>query len=121
MNLLIKHAIKCKKCGDIIESQSIGDTKKCSCGACTVSGGVIYPKIYAANFDDYDDLSERCDVDGCTVYVKSHIRKRYNFNCPISCVDDVIDYHEDEVWDNICIEDENGKEIYKSRGFDNAP
>jgi len=28
--------IKCRKCGDIIESTSVHDFKFCSCGACAV-------------------------------------------------------------------------------------
>ena len=34
--------IKCKKCGDIIESTSVHDFKWCSCGTVAVDGGHEY-------------------------------------------------------------------------------
>ena len=39
---IIRNAIQCKKCGDIIESVSVHDFKTCSCGACSVDGGHYY-------------------------------------------------------------------------------
>lgn len=41
---IISNKIKCKKCGDIIESKSTNDYKKCSCGAVAVDGGKDYLK-----------------------------------------------------------------------------
>ena len=38
----IFNKIKCKKCGDVIESTSTNDYKKCSCGAVAVDGGKDY-------------------------------------------------------------------------------
>ena len=40
--MIIKNAIKCRKCGDVIESTSTHDFKICSCGACAVDGGHEY-------------------------------------------------------------------------------
>ena len=37
--------IKCKKCGDIIESKSVHDFKWCSCGAVAVDGGHEYLRM----------------------------------------------------------------------------
>ena len=34
--------IKCKFCGDIIESTHVHDFKFCSCGKCAVDGGHYY-------------------------------------------------------------------------------
>ena len=34
--------IKCKKCGDVIESKSVHDFKFCRCGAVAVDGGHDY-------------------------------------------------------------------------------
>ena len=31
---IIRNAIRCKKCGEVIESKSVHDFKFCSCGAC---------------------------------------------------------------------------------------
>ena len=44
---IIINRIKCKKCGDIIESKNTNDYKKCSCGAVAVDGekGFIDKKI----------------------------------------------------------------------------
>ena len=41
---IINNKIKCKKCGDIIESKSTNDYKKCSCGAVAIVGGKDYLK-----------------------------------------------------------------------------
>ena len=54
---IISNKIKCKKCGDIIESKSTNDYKKCSCGAVTVDGGKDYLKRIG-NEKDYEELSE---------------------------------------------------------------
>ena len=48
--------IKCKKCGDIIESKSTNDYKKCSCGAVAVDGGKNYLKRIG-NEEYYEELS----------------------------------------------------------------
>lgn len=53
---IISNKIKCKKCGDIIESKSINDYKKCSCGAVAVDGGKDYLKRIG-NENDYEELS----------------------------------------------------------------
>lgn len=54
---IIKNAIKCKKCGDIIESTYCHDFVTCSCGAVSVDGGKEYLSR-TGNFDDWEDLSE---------------------------------------------------------------
>lgn len=48
--------IKCKKCGNIIESRSTNDYKRCSCGAVAVDGGTEYLKRIG-NENDYIELS----------------------------------------------------------------
>ena len=55
---IIKNAIRCKKCGDIIESVSVHDFKTCSCGACSVDGGHYYLRRCANSLDEFIDLSE---------------------------------------------------------------
>ena len=42
MPKIIRNAIRCKKCGDIIESKTVHDFKFCSCGSCAVDGGHDY-------------------------------------------------------------------------------
>lgn len=54
---IISNKIKCKKCGDIIESKSTNDYKKCSCGTVAVDGGKDYLKRID-NEEDYEDISE---------------------------------------------------------------
>ncbi len=39
--------IKCKKCGDIIESKTTNNLKRCSCGVVAVDGGKEYLKEMA--------------------------------------------------------------------------
>lgn len=52
-----QNAIKCRKCGDVIESTSTHDFKICSCGACAVDGGHEYLRRSAPSLDDFIDLS----------------------------------------------------------------
>lgn len=53
---IISNKIKCKKCGDIIESKSTNDLKRCSYGAVAVDGGTEYLKRIG-NENDYIELS----------------------------------------------------------------
>lgn len=55
--MIIKNAIKCRKCGDVIESTSTHDLKICSCGACAVDGGHEYLRRSAPSLEDFIDLS----------------------------------------------------------------
>lgn len=62
MNKIIKNAIKCNKCGDVIESVSVHDFQMCSCGACGVDGGHDYLRRMG-NREDWEELSkiEECN------------------------------------------------------------
>lgn len=42
--MIIINKIKCKFCGDIIESKNKHDFKFCSCGKCAIDGGHDYLK-----------------------------------------------------------------------------
>ena len=55
---IIKNAIQCKKCGDVIESVSVHDFKTCACGSCSVDGGHYYLRRCANSLDGFIDLSE---------------------------------------------------------------
>ena len=55
---ILRNAIQCKICGDIIESISVHDFKTCSCGSCSVDGGHDYLRRCAKSLDDFVDLSE---------------------------------------------------------------
>ena len=58
---LKKNAIKCLKCGDVIESTYRHDWVQCSCGACFVDGGRDYMRV-GGNYEDWEDMSEWEDV-----------------------------------------------------------
>lgn len=54
--------IRCNKCGDVIESDSVHDFKFCKCGAIAVDGGHEYLRR-CGNLEDITDLSECEAVD----------------------------------------------------------
>lgn len=53
---IISNKIKCKKSGDIIESKSTNEYKRCSCGAVAIDGGKDYLKRIG-NEEDYEEMS----------------------------------------------------------------
>lgn len=53
---IISNKIKCKKCGNIIESKSTNDYKRCSCGTVVIDGGKDYLKRID-NEEDYEEMS----------------------------------------------------------------
>ena len=56
---LIKNAIKCNHCGDVIESKHRHDFKWCSCKTVSVDGGLSYTKRSFMNSPaDFEELSE---------------------------------------------------------------
>lgn len=62
MSKIIRNAIRCKKCGDIIESKTVHDFKFCSCGSCAVDGGHDYLRR-CGNLGDWEELSEAEKVE----------------------------------------------------------
>lgn len=54
---IIKNIAKCRLCGDIIESKSLHDMKKCKCGEIAVDGGKEYLRRLAYNLDNIIELS----------------------------------------------------------------
>ena len=77
MKKIIRNRIKCKKCGEIIESTSRHDFKFCKCGAVAVDGGKDYLRR-VGNKDDYEELIEYegRDDDEEWEYEVCHGRKR---------------------------------------------
>ena len=53
---IIKNCIRCKHCGDVIESETTHDFKFCSCGKVAIDGGHSYLKR-SGNPDDWEELS----------------------------------------------------------------
>ena len=68
---IISNKIKCKKCGDIIESKSTNDYKKCSCGTVAVDGGKDYLKRIGKE-EDYIELS---NLKQTTFFIKRVVFK----------------------------------------------
>lgn len=54
---IIKNAIRCKICGDEIESTHQHHYVKCSCGACAVDGGHMFLRRSFENEDCYIEMS----------------------------------------------------------------
>lgn len=54
---IISNKIRCRKCGDIIESKYRHDFVRCKCGACAADGGKVYLRR-VGNFADWEELSE---------------------------------------------------------------
>ena len=54
---IIRNQVKCKRCGDIIESRSTHEYVTCSCGAVGVDGGHEYLKRTFVDEDCYEELS----------------------------------------------------------------
>ena len=57
MQKIIKNAIQCKLCGEIIESKHRHDYVECKCGTCAVDGGHEYLRRSYKSKDCYTDLS----------------------------------------------------------------
>lgn len=59
MNKILTNKIKCKTCGEIIESKSVHDFVMCKCGRVGVDGGHYYLKrTFTESQNDYEELSE---------------------------------------------------------------
>lgn len=62
MKRIIRNAIQCNNCGDIIESQYRHDYVQCKCGDCAVDGGHDYlRRCYMRGGKGFKDLSEVID------------------------------------------------------------
>ena len=57
MRKILVNAIKCKLCGEIIESTEQHEYVSCKCGACAVDGGLEYLRRSFQSKDCYFELS----------------------------------------------------------------
>lgn len=58
---IYSNKIRCKHCGDVIESKHVHDFRYCSCGKCAVDGGHEYLRRMFTGpvlSDDYEEMSE---------------------------------------------------------------
>ena len=74
---IISNKIKCKKCGDIIESKSTNDYKRCSCGTVAIDGGKDYSKRILVPYFAKDKLAIITKKD--YTEIKKAISKYYLF------------------------------------------
>lgn len=68
MKIIKRNAVKCNRCGDIIESTHRHDFKWCSCQTVAVDGGLEYIKRCFKSEGDYTDLSETIYDDIKKIY-----------------------------------------------------
>ncbi len=61
--MIITNKIKCKKCGDVIESTYRWDFKWCKCGRVAVDGGKDYIKRSFQKEGDFEELSIHYEKD----------------------------------------------------------
>ncbi len=59
--MIIRNSVRCKKCGDEIESKHRHDFVTCSCGNVSVDGGHAYYRR-AFMSDEWEDTSEDTDA-----------------------------------------------------------
>ena len=62
MRKIIKNAVQCKLCGEIIESTDRHQYVTCKCGACAVDGGHDYLRRCFKDKGCYVDLSETIEI-----------------------------------------------------------
>jgi len=58
--MIVRNLVRCKKCGDIIESKHVHDFVECSCGAIAVDGGHDYLRrvvVADGGLDVYEEMS----------------------------------------------------------------
>lgn len=55
---VIHNRLRCKECGDIIESLTVHHYIECSCGKCAADGGKEYIRRVYAYEGAYEELSE---------------------------------------------------------------
>ena len=55
--MIMKNAIRCNICGNVIEPTTCHDFVTCKCGACAVDGGHEYLKRVSADESQYTDIS----------------------------------------------------------------
>lgn len=63
MNKLIRNAIKCKHCGNIIESKYRHDFVTCSCGKVSIDGGLDYCRVTFTSKNPEDDFIDLCEYE----------------------------------------------------------
>ena len=115
MRVITRNAIRCKKCGDVIESESVHDYQECSCGACFVDGGHEYVR-FGGDLENIEPLTEYGDKPG---YYITH----YTRHGGVTTFETADDYHNyvelyEDMWDYVKVTDEDKNLIYETDGLD---
>jgi hypothetical protein len=74
MRVIKRNIIRCKLCGDVIESKSVHDFRECKCKKCYVDGGHEYVRVGGENLEDIEFLTEYDYVPG---YYVSYLSKAF--------------------------------------------
>ena len=82
--MIIKNAVRCKKCDDIIESKNTHDLVTCSCKSCSVDGGYDYLRRIG-NPEDFEDLSVTQPLDTYMFMKQYQICFNVNTHKPKAC------------------------------------
>ena len=81
MNKITVNKIRCRKCGDIIESKSVHDFRSCKCRSVAVDGGHNYLRR-VGNLEDWEDLSEYEVIeDENTIWMKLILPAEHHVFC----------------------------------------
>lgn len=108
---LVSNKIRCKFCGDILESFTVHDFKRCRCGKCSTDGGHEYAQrsfFTEKPEDTYEDLSIYVDENGKLVNAKDADKK----NIPLKPIQiEVKEVHEASDAVQV-IEERDGKTYY---------
>ena len=116
MKTIKRNRIRCKLCGDIIESKSRHDFEWCSCESVAVDGGTDYTR-FIGDPKNYEVLTEYEEVPGCHIVAYPHYGGRSEFDVPADKLDIIIENYEG-MWYYIVATNENGDEMYKSKGVE---
>lgn len=110
--IIVKNAIRCKHCGDIIESTYRHDFKFCSCHHCAVDGGLDYLRRDGCPVD-WEDLSEFKEVEVTPKYKVRDIVTFEYFGSLIKGVVQVVDTFPNSTVVHYDILDEQEPRLYK--------
>lgn len=112
VRIIVKNAIRCKHCGDIIESTYHHDFKFCSCHRCAVDGGLDYLRRCGGP-DDWEDISEFKEVEVTPKYKVGDTVTFDYFGSLIKGVVQVVDIFPNSTAIDYDILDEEEPRLYK--------
>lgn len=63
MRKLLRNRIKCKSCGDVIESKTVHNWVRCTCGKVYVDGGLEYSRRGFPRHPQRDWIEDLCEYE----------------------------------------------------------